>query len=116
MRPGVFPVFLKLGGKRVVVIGGGLMALEKVPALVEAGAEITLISPRAQPELRKLPIRIEERVYRPGDLAGAWYAVAAAPPEVNRAVSIEAGKRQIFLNAVDDLRHADVYLGSVLRR
>ena len=115
-RPGVFPVFLKLGGKRVVVIGGGAMALEKVPALVEAGAEVTLISPEVQAELRALDIVVETRPYAEGDLAGAWYAVAAAPPEVNRAVAIEAERRQVFLNAVDDLRHADVYLGSILRR
>lgn len=112
-----FPAFLKLGGKRVVVIGGGMMAGEKIPALIEAQAEITVIAPEISEEVRALPgLTLEERPYASGDLAGAWYVVAAAPPEVNRAVSEEAAERQTFVNAVDDRRYADVYLGSILRR
>lgn len=113
---GVFPVFLKMRGKKVVVIGGGAMALEKVPALIDAGAELTLIAPSIRDEIRALPVECVERAYRDGDLEGAWYVVAAAPPEINRAVSAEAGRRQTFVNAVDDLRHADAYLGSILEK
>lgn len=115
-RPGVFPVFLKLGGKRVVVIGGGAMALEKLPALVESGADVTVIAPEIRPEIEASPVTKVRRIYRFGDLEGAWYVVAAAPPEVNRAVAEEAGQRCTFVNAVDDLRSADAYLGGVIRR
>lgn len=113
----VFPVFLKLGGKRVVVIGGGYMATEKLPALIESGADIYVIAPEIAPEVRAMPgLHLVERPYQTGDLDGAWYVVSAAPSEVNRAVSEEASQRQIFVNAVDDLRYADVYLGSIIRR
>ncbi len=116
-RAGVFPVFLKLGGKRVVIVGGGNMALEKLPALIEAQADIYLIAPQIKPEIRQLErVTLIERPYREGDLQGAWYVVSAAPPEVNREVSAEANERQVFVNAVDDLRHADVYLGSIITR
>ncbi len=112
-----FPVFLKLGGKRVVVVGGGAMALEKIPALLEANAIIAVVAPEIRPEIRALKgLSLIERGFEPADLDGAWYVVAAAPPEVNRHVSQVASERQIFVNAVDDRRYADVYLGSVLKK
>ncbi len=112
-----FPVFLKLGGKRVVVVGAGAMALEKLPALLDAEAVVTVVAPDVRPDIRALPgISIVERGFEPRDLDGAWYVVAAAPPEVNRQVSEAAAGRQIFVNAVDDLRYADAYLGGVIRK
>ena len=116
-KTGVFPVFLKLAGKRVVVIGAGNMALEKLPALIQAQADIYVIAPEIHPSIRAFTsIHIEQRAYQEGDLEGAWYVVSAAPSDVNRRVSAEAQTRQIFVNAVDDLRYADVYLGGVIRR
>ena len=113
----VFPVFLKLGGKRVLVVGGGMMALEKIPALLEAGARITVVAPDIRPEIRRIGgLRLETRPFQPDDLKGVWYVVAAAPPNVNREVSELAAERQTFVNAVDDLRYADVYLGGVVQR
>jgi siroheme synthase-like protein len=56
------------------------------------------------------------RPFRAPDLDGAWYVVAAAPPDVNRAVAAAAHERQLFVNAVDDLENASAYLGAVLRR
>ena len=113
----VFPVFLKLGGKRVLVVGGGAMALEKLPALVEAGAKITVVAPEIRSEIRAIAgLRLIERGFEPADLDGVWYAVAAAPPEINRHVSETAAGRQTFVNAVDDLRYADAYLGGVVRK
>ncbi len=113
----VFPVFLKLGGKRVLVVGAGAMALEKIPALLEAQARVTVVSPVVRPEIRAFDgIEIHERAFETADLDGIWYVVAAAPPQVNREVSARAGDRQIFVNAVDDRRYADVYLGGVIRK
>ncbi|MEL7368010.1 MAG: bifunctional precorrin-2 dehydrogenase/sirohydrochlorin ferrochelatase [Myxococcota bacterium] len=112
-----FAVFLKLGGKRVVVVGGGMMALEKIPALLHARAQVTVIAPEIRPEIQAMKgLTLHERPFEPSDLDGAWYAVAAAPPEVNRHVSEIAAQRQIFVNAVDDLRYADAYLGGIVRK
>ena len=112
-----FPVFLKLGGKRVVVVGGGAMALEKLPALVDAGAVITVVAPEIKPEIRQLPrLTFVERGFERADLDGAWYVVAAAPPEINRRVSEVAADKQTFVNAVDDLRFADAYLGGIVKK
>jgi uroporphyrin-III C-methyltransferase/precorrin-2 dehydrogenase/sirohydrochlorin ferrochelatase len=59
---------------------------------------------------------VESREFQPSDLDGAWFVVAAAPPEVNRRVAEEAERRQVFVNAVDDPANASVYLGGVVRR
>jgi siroheme synthase-like protein len=59
---------------------------------------------------------VERRQFQPSDLDGAWFVVAAAPPEVNRRVAEEAERRQVFVNAVDDPSNASVYLGGVVRR
>jgi uroporphyrin-III C-methyltransferase/precorrin-2 dehydrogenase/sirohydrochlorin ferrochelatase len=61
-------------------------------------------------------VTVVERAFVDSDLDGAWWVVAAAPPEVNRAVGAAAESRRVFVNAVDDPRHATAYLGGVVRR
>lgn len=112
----VFPVFLKLAGRRVVVVGGGPVAATKIPALVQAGALVVVIAPEVVPAIEEAAVTIERRVFRPEDLDGAWFVVAAAPPEVNREVAAAAESRAVFVNAVDDMAHATAYLGGVVRR
>lgn len=112
----VFPVFLKLAGRRVVVVGGGPVAATKIPALVQAGALVVVIAQEVVPAIEEAAVTIERRVFRPEDLDGAWFVVAAAPPEVNREVAAAAESRAVFVNAVDDMAHATAYLGGVVRR
>lgn len=94
------------------------MAAAKLAALLEAGARITVVAPDVVPEVEKLASRIDiaRREFRPEDLDGVWYVVAAAPPEVNRAVAAAAEKRGLFVNAVDDMENASAYLGAIVRR
>ena len=112
----VFPVFLKLAGRRVVVVGGGPVASSKLEALVHAGAHIVVVAPDVVPAVEEAPVVVERRPFRPEDLDGAWFAVAAAPPAVNRQVAEAAEARGVFVNAVDDMAHATAYLGGVVRR
>lgn len=112
----VFPVFLKLIGKRVLVVGAGNMAEEKLPALLEAGAYVDIVAPEHRFKLTHPRLRWFHREFECSDLDEKAYAVAAATPEVNRFVAIECEERQIFVNAVDDRRVATAYLGAVVRR
>jgi siroheme synthase-like protein len=112
----LFPAFLKLQDRRVVVIGGGPVAASKLAALQSAGAQVVVVAPQVCDAIRATGVDIVERPYVPADLDGAWFVVAAAPPAVNRAVSEEAERRQVFVNAVDDPANASVYLGGVVRR
>jgi uroporphyrin-III C-methyltransferase/precorrin-2 dehydrogenase/sirohydrochlorin ferrochelatase len=112
----VYPAFLKLTGRRVVVVGGGPVAAGKLASLLAAGAEVTVVAPEVRPEIEQRGVQIERRPFTPQDLDGAWWVIAAAPPDVNRAVLAAAEERRIFVNAVDDPQHATAYAGGVVRR
>jgi siroheme synthase-like protein len=112
----VFPVFLKLAGRRVLVVGGGPVAAGKLRALVDAEAAVTVVAPGVVDAIANLPVQVLRREFRLEDLDGVWYVVAAAPPEVNREVSAAANARGIFVNAVDDVENASAYAGAVLHR
>jgi siroheme synthase-like protein len=112
----LFPAFLKLAGRRVLVVGGGPVAASKLAALQAAGAEILVVAPEVCEAIQSAGVAIEHRTFNPADLDGAWFVVAAAPPDVNRQVAREGEKRQVFVNAVDDPENASVYLGGVVRR
>ncbi len=112
----LLPVFLKLGGRKVVLVGGGKVAAGKLPALVAAGARVTVVAPEVAPAIAAGGVEVVRRGFRAEDLDGAWYAVAAATPEVNREVAAAAAERRLFVNAVDDPANASAYLGGVLRR
>jgi len=105
-----------LQDRRVVVIGGGPVAASKLAALQSAGAQVVVVAPQVCDAIRATDVEIVDRPYVPADLDGAWFVVAAAPPDINRAVSEEAERRQLFVNAVDDPANASVYLGGVVRR
>lgn len=116
MAPVLFPVFLKLAGRRVVVVGGGPVAASKVDSLRAAGAEIVVVAPALQPGLDTAGVELRRRPFEPADLDGAWFVVAAATPAVNREVSRAAEERRLFVNAVDDPPAASAYLGGTVRK
>jgi uroporphyrin-III C-methyltransferase / precorrin-2 dehydrogenase / sirohydrochlorin ferrochelatase len=112
----LFPAFLKLTGRRVVVVGAGPVGASKIDSLLAAGADVTVVAPEVVPAVETAPVRIERRRFEPDDLDGAWFVVAAAPPDVNRAVRAAADARQLFVNAVDDPPNATAYLGGIVRK
>jgi uroporphyrin-III C-methyltransferase/precorrin-2 dehydrogenase/sirohydrochlorin ferrochelatase len=114
--PALFPAFLRLTGKRVLVVGAGPVAASKLKALLDAEALVTVVAPQVHPDIEAAPVTVVRRGFEIGDLDGVWYVVAAAPPEVNRAVSAAAAERHLFVNAVDDPPNASVYLGAIVKR
>jgi siroheme synthase-like protein len=110
------PVFLRFDGRPVVVVGGGSVAAAKIPALLEAGADLTVIAPEIAPDIDRTRVRVVERAFEPADLDGAWFVTAAATPAVNRQVRDAAEARAVFVNAVDDPANATAYLGGTIAR
>ena len=110
------PVFLRFDHRRVIVVGGGRVAASKLPALLAAGADITVIAPSVSTHIDRSRVRVLEREFVAGDLDGAWFVTAAATPPVNRAVRDAAEVRGIFVNAVDDPPNATAYLGGSIAR
>jgi uroporphyrin-III C-methyltransferase / precorrin-2 dehydrogenase / sirohydrochlorin ferrochelatase len=98
---------LRLTGRRVVVVGGGAVATRRIPALLDAGADIVLVSPSVTTSLEDLAaagrIRWEPRRYSDGDCAGAWLVCACTDdPTVNAAVAAEAERQRIWSVRADD--------------
>ncbi len=113
----VFPAFLKLAGRKVLVVGAGPMAASKIAPLREAGAVIHVVAPAICPAFDRTAVTaIACREFQPHDLDDVWLVVAAATSAVNREVAAEAERRRLFVNAVDDPGNATVYLGGVVRR
>ncbi len=116
----LLPLFLKLSGRVVVVVGGGPVATAKVGALLETGAKILVVAPELPPELESWAaegkISILRRCFEASDLGSAWLVVAAAPPEVNRLVAAVAESQRLYVLAVDDPSAASAYGAGTLRR
>jgi uroporphyrin-III C-methyltransferase / precorrin-2 dehydrogenase / sirohydrochlorin ferrochelatase len=98
---------LRLDGRRVVVVGGGGVATRRIPALLDAGADLVLVSPSVTASLEDLAaagrIRWEPRRYADGDCAGAWLVCACAnDAAVNAAVAAEAERQRTWYVRADD--------------
>ncbi len=116
MSEELFPLFLRLTGRPVLVVGGGRVAAGKVFALLEAGARVTVVAPEVRMEILASGAAVERRPFAPGDVDGTWLVVAAATPAVNREVARAAEARRVFANAVDDPPSASAFAAGVVRR
>jgi uroporphyrin-III C-methyltransferase/precorrin-2 dehydrogenase/sirohydrochlorin ferrochelatase len=112
----MYPAFLRLAGRRVVLVGGGRVAAGKLQGLRAEGAQVTVVAPEIRPEIEQAGVMLQRRGFEDADLDEAWYVVAAAPPDVNRRVLVAAERRHVFVNAVDDPPNATAYAGGVVRR
>ena len=111
----LLPLGLRLAGRRVVVVGGGPVALRRVGALLSAHALVTVVSPEVVAALQDLAERghleWQRRVYAEGDLAECWLAMACtADADVNAAVVREADAQRTFCLRVDDARTASAWM------
>ncbi len=114
--PAMFPVFLELDGRNVLVVGGGAVAESKTKSLLEAGARVTVVAPSIGFTWTDPNVIFRLRAFHPNDLDDAWFVIAAATPEINRLVATSAEKRHQFVIAVDDKASCSAYGGAVLRR
>jgi siroheme synthase-like protein len=112
----LLPLFLNLTDRPVLLVGGGAVAVSKLAQLVATGADLRVVAPDIRQEIVDSGVRIERRRFAESDLDGVWLVIAAALPEVNRAVAEAAHRRRLFVNAVDDPSNATAYLSGVVRR
>ncbi|SCL21836.1 uroporphyrinogen-III C-methyltransferase [Micromonospora inyonensis] len=115
-----YPLGLRLAGRRVVVVGGGTVATRRVPALLDAGADVLLVSPELTPALRAHVdagrLHWEPRRFVPADLNGAWLVhVAVDDRAAAAAVSAVAAERRIFCVRADDRFAASAWTPAVTR-
>jgi len=116
-----YPILLNIQGKKCLVVGGGKVALRKVQALLEHGANVEIVSPTLCPELDKLAkdgaIRTFHRDYKPEDLQGAFIAIVATDDaKMNANMAAEAKQHGVLVNVVDNPEHSDFIVPSYFRR
>lgn len=117
----LYPIFLKLEGHKVLVVGGGQVAEQKIEAVLRSAADVTVIAPQLTDRLRlwvdQGRLRHLAGEYQPGMASGYFLVIAATSSDaVNRAVYREATSSGALCNAVDDPPYCDFYAGAVVSR
>jgi uroporphyrin-III C-methyltransferase/precorrin-2 dehydrogenase/sirohydrochlorin ferrochelatase len=117
----MFPLFLKLEGRRCLVVGAGTVAEGKIHGLLEAGASVQVVAPEAVPQIQKWAsertLDWKPRTFKPSDLDQVSLVIAAtSSPEVNSEVFMQARLRNVLCNAVDDPKNCDFYYPAVVNR
>ncbi|TNH27317.1 uroporphyrinogen-III C-methyltransferase [Micromonospora orduensis] len=120
MTSNPYPLGLRLHGRRVVVVGGGAVATRRVPALLDAGADVLLVAPELTPALQARAdagrLHWVPRRFQPEDLDGAWLVqVAIDDPMAAASVSAVAAERRIFCVRADDRTAATAWTPAVTR-
>jgi len=115
-----YPLGLQLDGLRVLVVGGGAVATRRVPALLDAGADVVLVSPHITPALQAHVdagrLTWLARRFEPADVDDVWLVhVAVNDPEAGRAISEATAARRIFTVRADDRHAATAWTPAVTR-
>jgi precorrin-2 dehydrogenase / sirohydrochlorin ferrochelatase len=116
-----YPIMLKLEGRKCVVFGGGAVAQRKTAGLLQADADVYVISPRVTPILREWAeaghLQLTEREAEQSDLAGATLVFAATDrPDINHWIAEIAGNLGVPVNIVDEGERSDFLTPAVVRR
>jgi precorrin-2 dehydrogenase/sirohydrochlorin ferrochelatase len=117
----LFPMFVKLQGRSCLVVGAGAIGEGKISSLLQAGANVCVVSPRATPRVHEWSatgaIKWLRRKFKQDDVAGKFLVIAATPSaKVNARVFEEARRRKALCNSVDDPPHCDFFYAAVVRR
>ena len=117
----LFPAFLKLAGRKCLVVGAGQIGESKIEGLLPTGALITVVAPRATAKVqaweRAGQLRWHERTFEPADLESIFLVVVATlSRDLNESIYQEAQRRGVLCNAVDNPPHCNFYYPAVVRR
>ncbi|MHB8475262.1 MAG: siroheme synthase CysG [Steroidobacteraceae bacterium] len=116
-----FPVFFDLSGQKVLIVGGGEVALRKISLLERTGASITVVAPEIAPELLSRAaagkVRLLIREFSPDDLQGARLVIVATSRRaVNRWIASLSESRNIPVNVVDDAQASRFIVPAIIDR
>jgi len=116
-----YPIFLELGGRRAVVVGGGAVAVRKAASLLEAGARLVVVAFKPSDAMLDLCTRhgaelIRDK-YAKQYIAEAVLVIAATDdPTVNEQVYRDCQELEILCNVVDEPRLCDFFVPAVVKR
>ena len=117
----VFPLFVRLDGKKCVIVGGGRVAYRKICSLLEFGADVTVVTAQATEEVRQLwklgRIKLIYGSCFEKELENAFLVLAATSDrELNSRIYRECAARGIFVNVADSLEECTFIFPSVVKR
>src|SRR5690348_10748748 len=117
----LFPIFLKLAGRRCLIVGGGAVAEAKMQGLLRAGAEVRVVAPEAAPGICNAAcageVAWEKRPFLPSDLSGVFLVITATNSrDLHEEIYRRCQHGGILCNAVDEPEHCDFYYPAVVRR
>jgi len=117
----LFPAFLKLAGRKCLVVGAGPVGQSKIEGLLPTGADIVVVAPTATEPVRAWAelgrVRWNARSFEPADLENVFLVVVATSSSVlNEWIFEVANRRRVLCNVVDDPAHCDFYYPAVVRR
>ena len=111
-----FPLSYKVRGQRIVIIGGGEEALNKVRLVTKTTASVVIISRQIEPLFSSFDVTLIEHAFAPSDLEGAALVFVAEESDDAELAKAEARARGIPLNVVDVPAECDFYTPSIVER
>ena len=117
----LYPVFLKLEDRKVLVVGGGAVAEQKIEGVLRSATDVTVVAPEVTPHIqewvRQGRLKHVAAQFQPGMAKGYFLVIAATDsPAVNHAVYAEGSADGALCNAVDDTPYCDFYAPALISR
>lgn len=107
----MYPLFLRLTDRKVLVVGAGAVAARRVRGLQAAGADVVVVAAEVAADF---PCEVVVRQFEPADLDGAWLVQACANAEVNRQVATAAQARGIWCVDAADAEVSPAWTGTTV--
>lgn len=116
-----FPAYLNLTDKKVLLVGGGAIALEKLEKLIVFTQNITVISQAFSEAFLQFAVlhalELHQESYHPGDIEGFDVVIVATNSiELHRLIYEESRKSRILVNSVDDIAYCDFIFPSFIKK
>lgn len=117
----LFPIYVKLEGRVVLVVGAGSVGEGKIQGLLDTGAKVCVVALRASPRVQEWAnsgvVTLEVRSFAPADLNGIFLVIVATSSSfINELIFLEAQARGILCNVVDVAHQCDFFYPAVVRR
>ncbi|MHC4620872.1 MAG: precorrin-2 dehydrogenase/sirohydrochlorin ferrochelatase family protein [Planctomycetota bacterium] len=118
---GKYPIFLEMGGRRAVIVGGGAVAVRKAQSLLAAGARLVVVAEHIDDMLTALcqgkKAELIKSRYSKNYLVGATLVIAATNDhKLNRHIYKDCQELEILCNVVDEPELCDFFVPAVLKR
>jgi precorrin-2 dehydrogenase/sirohydrochlorin ferrochelatase len=116
-----FPAYFNLENKKILLVGGGYIALEKLEKLVDFTKEIDVIAKEVSEDFEtfahKHNISIEKRAYIVGDILPYDVVIVATDTVIlHKSIYEESRTTRILVNSVDNTAYCDFIFPSYIRK